>query len=327
MPITRREVLKTLGASMAAAVVDTMPAQAEDPKDKNLQRLLASLERNFVLDAPEMKPEEVPFVPAFGERGEDIIKVANRILAQAGPKFAVYPRIVWGGTYTPEAEIDEVEKAWLTAFNTNDRWSVLSFPGNGEENGAWFYPLTETTNYPGKIAEGSITEVVHFPDTGRQEVKMPVQKLDAMMAVNLARLENVAVRALPKVAGQLSFVLADDHTRGAVIIGFAMNPNFTENMTNGDPDSVPAVIVHGMPGAEVNVQYFSADGSNISSVSARIESTNGTLSVEVPADGGFVTVGVPVRGDHKNANTELLMRMGTQPKADIPGKNYVSYTE
>lgn len=328
--------LATLGAAAALSIegekaqaIETNPIET-DPKD--LQLLEKSLRDNYHLEAPTLAEHNVPFVPYFGEQGENIIDVANRVLAEGGdqaPKHAVYPRVVWGGTSTPERQSEELKTALMQGAleigmvgSVQDEWSVLSYAGSNLENGAWFYPLTETTNNPDLIRKGRFEETVF--DKGTERVSTPFAKLDSMMAVNIAFLENVGVRALPKVAGQLSFVLADGEVNGNVIAGFSMNPHFVENLTGGDPNSVPVIIVQGMTGSPVEVNYFNANGELTKTVQKYIEATNATISIEVPADGGFVTVGVPMRGDHNNANTELIMRSGTQPKQDIPGKNYVS---
>ncbi|MBP7875797.1 hypothetical protein KA012_02265 [Candidatus Woesebacteria bacterium] len=328
MTLPRREFLQRVAAgALGLAAGELIAAEPVEAKEKavspELRGLLNQVQANYELQAPGLTENQVPNVPVFGAKDEDIITVANAALAESGPKSSVYPRIVRGGVYTPERQDVARTSAWLKAFGTTDEGSVFSFPGNDQESGAWFFPLTETTNDPDQIATGTIQETKFIK--GKTEQKTgAVQQLDTLMAVNLAQLDNVGVRSLPKVAGQLSFVLADGETRGSVVVGFSMNPNFIENMTGGDPDSVPAVIVQGMPGAPVAVEYFDNTGESISTRSAHIEATNGTVSIEVPADGGFVTIGVPMRGDSDNANTELMMRMGTQPKADIPEKNYVS---
>lgn len=283
---------------------------------------LAGILANYNLTPPEVK--YVPDVPYFAPG--DIIEVANQALDEFGPKRSVYPRIINGGTYSNDSGRKEFVQGMMKAFKVlygiTDRWSVFSYAGTPSENGAWFYPLTVTSNDPTLLSTGHTPQVIH-DENGRQQISVPSAKLDAMMAVNIAMVENVGVRDLPMNPGVLSFTLVDGKTEGSFAVAFALDSQFAKNYTAGNKDLVPAVILNGMPAAPVTVSYYDDTGELVESIDARIEATNGTLSVEVPVGGAFVVLSVPVRGDSDNANTEVLIRMGSQPLSDTPGKNWV----
>lgn len=304
----------TLGLPLAASAEDTVYT-AEDAVE--------AVEINAELTPPSVSARRMPEVPVMGTG--DIIEIANAALNEFGPKFAVYPRVMDGGDYTPEMNRDEWREAVMAGFDRlygtgTDEWSVFSYPGSTRESGAWFYPLTEETENLVLLEAGMFTEVVHDMN-GRREIESPVFRLDAMMAVNLTLLDNMAARSLPKNPGVLSFVLNDGETEGGFAVAFSVTSMFRDNYTGGDPDLVPAVIMNGMPGAPVDVRYCNLQGCE--EVEVRVEATNGTLSVEVPTN-GFVLLSVPVRGDSENSNTEVLVRMGSQPLSDTPSKNWVA---
>lgn len=274
---------------------------------------------------PQLSTGLIPLAPYFGNGG-DIIDVANAGLNSCGPKCAVYPRVIFGGVYSDQHNRSEWEKAMLQgaarSMGTTDRWSVLSYAGVApDDNCAWFLPLTEETGDLQMLASGVIEEVV-FLDGQRRVIESPVVRLDAMMALCLAQLENVGARALTKNPGVLSLVLVDGQTEGSASVGFAISPQFVNNFTGGSANLVPAVVINGMPGQPLRTQWYDSNGQLVSTTDGQIEATNGTATVEVPVGGNFVVVSLPIVGTGPNSNTEVLFRMSGQPIPDTPGKNW-----
>jgi hypothetical protein len=171
------------------------------------------------------------------------------------------------------------------------------------------------------LSQGYYEEVAHGSN-GRVERWREVFRLDTMVAVNLMALDNVGCRHLPKNAGILSCVLVDGETQGSLTVAFAVAPHFARNLTGGAPNTVPAVIVNGMPGAPVRLWYYKSNGSIPQPIDAQIESVNGTITFEIPTD-GYVVYKMPITGSDLNSNPEVLLRMGSQPIVDVPGKNWV----
>lgn len=279
------------------------------------------------VSAPSVQADMVPAPPYFGTDGQDIIDVANYALSQwPNQKRHVFPREMNGGDY--DKWRSEYEAAVLqganVSFGTTDKWSVFAYPGQPGDPCAWYYPVTREAGGMEELRQGFFSEVV-FANGQRTEITSPAFRVDTMMSTCEVDASNVGVRSIPKNAGVKSYVLRDGQTSGYFATAFAVAPWFAENFTGGNSDLVPAVILNGMPGQNVQVQYYGPNGNMIKEESRTIESTNGTISVEVPTDGSFVLLAVPVIGTNDNANTEVLLRMGSQPKSDIPGKNWVSF--
>ena len=272
----------------------------------------------------------MPVPPVFGVG--DIIEIANNALAEMGPKGPVYPRVIKGGVYSPDSGRVEFESALLAGapvsmgVNSSDQWSAFSYAGLEDDSCAWFFPLTVETESLALLRQGYFSEVV-FLNGQRTTIQSPVVRLDAMAAVCLVDLQNVGARALTKNAGILSFVLVDGETRGNISVALSIPPSFVENFTGGNANLVPAVIINGMPGKPVALTYVDSSGEVVSEEMAKIEKVNGTLSVQLPSDGGYVIIDMPLTGSSRNANTEVLFRLGSQPLSDTPGKNWVPLPE
>lgn len=269
----------------------------------------------------------MPTPPIFGEEGENILEVANAALAEVGPKGPVFPRVIHGGQYSEDSGREEFETALMNGAPTsmgvnNDFWSVFSYDGREDDSCAWFYPLTQETENPTLLSKGVFEEVVYIGGK-TSTITSPVVRLDTMAAVCLVQLDNMGARGLTKNAGILSFVLVDGQTKGHVTVALAVPPQFTSNFTGGNPEVVPAVIINGQPGKPVLLTYVDGAGEIVNELMAKIEKVNGTLTVQVPNDGGYVILDIAVSGSSKNANTELLMRLGSQPLSDTEGKNWV----
>jgi hypothetical protein len=268
-------------------------------------------------------PVQYPALPYF--RDGDIIEVANAAYNEFGPKRSVYPRVIRGGCYNDahaRAGLDEaIFVAAQNAFNAKNEGDVFSFPAGNGENGAWFYTLGVESDDLNTIAKTWYDNVSYFQ--GRIDDQRVVLQLDAMMAVNLVDLNNVGVRHWTKNPGIISVVLCDNVTVGSIAIAFALDDQFLHNYTAGNSNVMPAIFVEGNVGATTAVTYFNSSGQQKEYIQAQLGWIQGDLTVEVPTDGGFVVIQMPVVGSNPNANTEVKFRMGGQQCPDTPGKNVV----